>query len=208
MMKNYQLPLFPLNLVICPSGLLPLRIFEARYLDMVKTCLKEKSQFAVVTVFPKGKNNLEVNFPFANIGTSVEIIDFDVSTVGTMNIRCIGHHRVKVNTFTQREDGLIVGDVTDVDQDVELPIPEDLEFSSSSLKCLIESLPSHGVLPADIPVNKPYNFNDAAWVANRWVELLNLPLLQKQRLMQQDSPIVRLELIHDILIAQSPKPVN
>lgn len=204
-MKNCQLPLFPLNVVVCPGGILPLRIFEARYLDMVKNCLRNNSQFAVVTMLPEGETDPEGNFPFTKIGTSVEIIDADVSTVGLMNIRCVGHHRVKVHSFTQREDGLVIGDVSDIENDIEIPIPEDLEFCSSSLERLIESLPSHGVLLADMPVIKPYKFKDASWVANRWLELLNLSLLEKQRLMQQDSPIVRLELIHDILIAESPK---
>ncbi len=207
-MNNYELPLFPLNVVVCPEGLLPLRIFEARYLDMVKDCLRNSSQFAVVTMLPEGETDPEGNFPFAQIGTSVEIIDADVKTVGMMNIRCVGHHRVKVNSFTQCEDGLVIGNVTDIDNDIELPIPEDLEFSSSSLEELIESLPGRGVLLADMPILKPYKFNDAAWVANRWIELLLMPLVQKQRLMQQDSPILRLELIHDFLIAQSPNQVN
>jgi Lon protease-like protein len=64
---------------------------------------------------------------------------------------------------------------------------------------LLESLPSQGVLPADIHIVENYQFNDASWVSNRWVELLDLSLLEKQRLMQLDSPIVRLELIYDIL---------
>jgi len=63
----------------------------------------------------------------------------------------------------------------------------------------LTSLPASGVSPDNMPVIKPYHFENAAWVANRWVELLDLPLLQKQRLMQLDSPVLRLELIHDIL---------
>ena len=204
-MNNYSLPLFPLNVVVCPGGLLPLRIFEARYLDMVTNCLRNKSSFAVVTLLPEGKTDPEGNFPFANIGTSVEISDADVSTIGLMMIRCVGYHRVKVNSFTQQTDGLVIGEVTDIPNDEELPIPEDLKIASSSLQRLIEALPSQGILPTDIPVIEPYKFDDASWVANRWVELLDIPLLQKQRLMQLDSPILRLEMIHDILDIDSRK---
>jgi Lon protease-like protein len=205
-MNSYLLPLFPLNVVVCPGGLLPLRIFEARYLDMVSNCLRNHSPFAVVTVLLEGETDPEGNFPFATIGTSVEIVDADVSTIGLMMIRCVGYHRVKVNSFTQQADGLIIGEVTDIANDVELPIPDDLQFSSSSLERLMESLPSQGILASEIPVIEPYKFDDAAWVANRWVELLDLPLLQKQRLMQLDSPILRLELINDILDKDTPKP--
>ncbi len=198
-MHRYSLPLFPLNVVVCPGGLLPLQIFEARYLDMVTNCLKNQSSFAVVTVLPEQEAKLEGHFPFASIGTLVNITDADVTTVGLMTIRCIGQHRVKVSSFTQQADGLVIGDVSDIANDIELPVPEDLKIISTSLQRLLESLPSQGVLPPDIPIIEPYRFNDAAWVANRWLELLDLPLLQKQRLMQLDSPIVRLELIYDLL---------
>lgn len=198
-MNNYSLPLFPLNVVVCPGGLLPLKIFEARYLDMVRNCLKNKSFFAVVTVLPEGQTDPEGNFPFANVGTLVEIVDADVTTVGLMMIRCVGQQRVKVDSFVQQADGLVVGEVSDVANDLEMPIPDDLQFTSSALKHLLESLPGQDILLANMPVIEPYKFDDASWVANRWVELLDISLLQKQRLMQLDSPILRLEMIHDIL---------
>ena len=198
-MKPYTLPLFPLNVVVCPGGLLPLRIFEARYLDMVRTCLRNKSSFAVVAVMPEGETDPEGYFPFANIGTLVDIVDADVTTVGLMNIRCVGRHRVKIDSFIQQVDGLLVGQVNDIANDLSSAIPEDLESVATSLKDLLVSLPASGVAPENMPVIQPCHFENAAWVANRWVELLDLPLLQKQRLMQLDSPALRLELIHDIL---------
>lgn len=203
-MNTYQLPLFPLNIVVCPGGLVPLRIFEARYLDMVKNCLKNNVSFAIVTILPEGETDQEGNFPFANVGTSVEITDTDVTTVGLMMIRCVGEHRVKIKSFTQQVDGLVIGEVSDIANDIELQIPEDLKITSKYLRRLLESLPSQGVLPTNMPVIEPYKFDDASWVANRWIELLDIPLLRKQRLMQLDSPILRLEMIHDILDIDSP----
>ena len=199
MINTYSLPLFPLNSVICPGGLLPLRIFEARYLDMVKSCLRNKTSFAIVAIMPEEEAKLEGNFPFASVGTLMDITNADVTTVGLMMIQCAGQRRVKVHAFAQQADGLLIGEVSDIANDIALPIPEDLNIISASLQRLLESLPSQGVLPDDIPIIEPYQFNDASWVANRWVELLDLPFLQKQRLMQLDSPIVRLELIYDIL---------
>lgn len=206
-MNNYSLPLFPLSVVVCPGGYMPLRIFEARYLDMVKNCLRNKSSFAIVTVLPEGEKNPEAVFPFENIGTLMEIMDADVTTVGLMTIRCAGQRRIKVNAYTQQADGLLIGEVSDIANDIALPIPEDMEMISTSLKRLLESLPGQGFLPEEIPVIEPYRFDDASWVSNRWVELLDLSLIQKQRLMQLDSPIVRLELIHDMLATDSSKPV-
>lgn len=202
-MNTYSLPLFPLNLVVCPGGLLPLRIFEVRYLDMVRTCLRNKSSFAVVTVLPQGETESLGNFPFANVGTLVDIVEADVTTVGLMMIRCVGQRRVKVDSYTQQKDGLLIGEVTHIANDLELPIPEDLQMTSIGLQRLLESLPEQNISAENLPVIEPYKFDDASWVANRWVELLDLPLLQKQRLMELDSPILRLELIHDILDAGS-----
>ena len=198
-MNSYSLPLFPLNVVVCPDGLIPLRIFEARYLDMVKNCLRNKSSFAIVALLPEAGNKKEHKFPFEEVGTLVEIVDADVTTVGLMSIRCVGHHRIKVNSYAHQADGLLIGEVVDIANDAVLAVPDDLEMTSRSLKRFVESLPSLNISPNDIPFVKPYKFDDASWVSNRWIELMDLPLIQKQRLMQLDSPIVRLELIHDML---------
>lgn len=206
-MNTYSQPLFPLNVVVCPGGLLPLKIFETRYLDMVRNCLRNKSSFTVVAVLPEGETDLERNFPFANIGTLVDIIDADVTTVGLMMIRCLGRHRVKIDSFTQQADGLVIGEVNDITNDLETPIPEYLQDTSKWLKSLLESLPDKNISSEYMPVMNPYKLDDASWVANRWVELLDLPLRQKQLLMQIDSPILRLEMIYDSLDIGSLKKV-
>ena len=204
-MDSYKLPLFPLNLVVCPKGLINLRIFEARYLDMIKVCLREKSGFGIVAVLPDVKTDITSHLPFASVGTLMDILDVEVSTVGLILISCRGSHRVKVNGFTIQPDGLVVGEVSDINNDLQNPIPDDLKIVSENLQQLITSLPLQGILEKHIPFCKPYEYNDAAWVSNRWVELLDLPLIQKQRLMQIDSPIVRLELIHDAINQHTKK---
>lgn len=200
-MNTYFLPLFPLNVVVCPDGQLSLKIFEARYLDMVSNCLKNKSSFAIVTILPEGETDPEGNFPFANIGTLLNIVDADVTTVGLMTISCMGHHRVKIDSFTQQPDGLVIGEVTDIPNDLSMPIPEDLNLSVRVLKQLLESLDAQNLTPTNMPTVEFYQFEDVSWVANRWIEMLDMPVLQKQRLMQMESPILRLELIQDFLEA-------
>lgn len=198
-MSSYTLPLFPLDVVICPEGFIPLQIFEARYLDMVRRCLRNHSRFAIVAMLFEGETDPEGYFPFANIGTSVEIVDADVATVGLMMIRCVGQNRVKINSYFQQADGLIIGEVEDVPNDRPMDIPDDLLFSSRVLKQLLDSWNEQNIPIEQKPVLEPYCFTEASWVANRWLELLDLPLLEKQRLMQLDSSILRLELVQDIL---------
>jgi Lon protease-like protein len=199
MNKHYSLPLFPLHSIICPGGLMRLRIFEPRYLDMVKNCLRNNSAFCLVAAAPEKTTRPDNKLPFASIATVMKVSHADVTTVGLMMIDCIGQHRVKIHSFTQQADGLLIGDISDIANDCEIAIPDDLQILSTRLQNLIESFADQGVSPGDIPIAKPYQYHDASWVANRWVELLELPLLEKQRLMQLDSPIVRLELLHDLL---------
>ena len=204
-METYSLPLFPLDLVVCPNGRIPLKIFEARYLDMVRNCLRNKSSFAIVTILPEGETDTEGNFPFADVGTLVSIDEADVTTVGLMMIVCTGQQRVKVESFIQQPDGLIIGEVRDIPNDIFMPIPEDLILAQRVLKQLLNNLADQDTTFKNMPVVEPYEFENATWVSNRWVELLDLPMLQKHRLMQMASPILRLELICDILSANNIK---
>lgn len=199
MINNYSLPLFPLHSVICPFGHMRLRIFEQRYLDMVKSCLRNKTSFGIVAIVPEKTTKSDSNLPFASIGTVMNIINADVTTIGLMMITCIGQHRIKIHSLSQQADGLLIGNLSKISNDLEIPIPDDLKIVSFRLQRLIESFSIQGELPSEVPIAKPYQYNDASWVSNRWVELLDLPLLDKQRLMQLDSPIVRLELIYDLL---------
>jgi Lon protease-like protein len=198
-MAFYNLPLFPLNVVVCPKGIMNLRIFEPRYLDMTKTCLRENTSFGIVAVLPETKTDMTGHLPFASVGTVVDILDADVSKEDLIMISCQGSNRIKVNGFTIQEDGLVIGEVSNIDNDLQIPIPDDLKKVSENLKRLIESLPEQGISERDIPIMKPYEYEDATWVSNRWVELLDISLIDKQRLMQIDSPIVRLELINDAM---------
>jgi uncharacterized protein len=202
-MKTYTLPLFPLNLVIFPDGLLPLRIFEARYLDMIKACIRNNSLFGVVAVYPNANpplNDMPQNtLPFAKVGTTFGIIDSDFSQPGLIMIRCLGHHRFRVKSASQQGDGLWLGEVEDIANDVEIAIPEDLLGAKNHMQKLIDAILAQGVSETEMPIGKPYQLDDCAWVANRWCELISMPLAQKQMLLELDSPLVRLELIHDIL---------
>jgi Lon protease-like protein len=166
---------------------------------MTKTCLRENTCFGIVAVLPERKVDMTNHLPFASVGTLVDILDADVSKEDLIMISCQGSNRIKVNGFTIQEDGLIIGEVLNIDNDLQIPIPDDLKKVSENLKRLIESLPEQGISERDIPIMKPYEYENATWVSNRWVELLDIPLIDKQRLMQIDSPIVRLELINDAI---------
>lgn len=198
MSTPYTLPLFPLNVVLFPQGVLPLRIFEARYLDMVKACLRNKTPFGVVAVTTEKALADEV-FPFASIGSTCKILDVDATEPGLMNIRCIGQHKFKVQSAAQQDDGLWLAEVIDLAPEPSMAIPEDLLLAKTYMQQLLESLTSQAIDEQFMPIAEPFDVEDCAWLANRWTEVLDMPLIQKQRLLALDSPLVRLELVHDYL---------
>lgn len=203
--QTYSLPLFPLDLVICPNGLTALNIFEARYLDMVRKCLRHNAPFGIVAQI-NHEDTQARNFPFGPVGTLVDIIDADVLTIGLMKIRCRGRQRFLVKSYTRQQDGLLMGEVVDMPNDPDCIVPPDLFEASNDLRHLIDSLVREGVPEENLPFDKPYRFTDCAWVANRWTELLDLPLMQKQRMLELSSPVVRLELVEDILAKKRNEP--
>jgi Lon protease-like protein len=204
-MMHYSLPLFPLSTVIFPDGLLSLKVFETRYLDMVRACLRNNTPFGVVALYPESQLNLHLSshlkpqFPFANIGTVFNIIDADVTCLGLINIRCRGQQKFKILSAEQAKDGLWIGEVIDVASEADIAIPDDLQTTQMHLQRIIHSLSEEDISELELPIAKPYKLQDCAWVANRWCEILNIPLIQKQRMLELDSPLVRLELIQDML---------
>jgi len=203
-MATYTLPLFPLSSVVFPDGLLTLKIFEARYLDMVRTCMRNNTDFGVVTLYPESQLNLQAKdhltpkFPFATIGTTFSIEDADVSCLGLININCRGKQKFEVKSTKQQSDGLWVAEVEDIIE-VNMPIPDDLQTTRKHLQKIISSLSDQDITELKLSIAKPYKLQDCAWVANRWCEILNIPLVQKQRMLELESPLIRLELIQDML---------
>lgn len=204
-----SLPLFPLGTVLYPGGLLPLRIFEVRYLDMIGKCHKTGAPFGVVSL----TEGSEVRRPdhaepsgdgfaheaFSSVGTLATITEFAAPQAGLMVIRCIGTQRFTISSSEKMKHGLWIANVTRQDDDIAVQIPEDLQDAADALGKLIQTLQSRGVPAGQMPVLAPHRLDDCGWVANRWCELLPIPLELKQRLMELDNPLLRLELVGDIL---------
>lgn len=197
-----DLPLFPLGTVLFPGGLLPLRIFEVRYLDMISRCHREGTPFGVVSLV-KGSEVRSALEPggevFSDVGTLARIVAHSAPQAGLLVIRCQGEERFCVKSRQQLRHGLWVADAELMPQDHRMPVPEDLQHVAQALRKLLHQLQERK-LPADqIPMSEPHRFEDCDWVANRWCELLPVPLEIKQRLMTLNNPLLRLELVSDLL---------
>jgi Lon protease-like protein len=195
-----SLPLFPLTAVLYPDGLLSLRVFEVRYLDMISKCRKAGAPFGVVSL----TQGNEVRQPgsqeaFSQVGTLATIHDFEQPQPGLMLVRAIGAQRFRITASDQLKHGLWVADVERLTQDMSVTIPDDLKPTADALQRLIQSLQLKADQPGPMPLLPPWKLDDCGWVANRWCELLPLPVALKQRLMELDNPLVRLELVSDVL---------
>jgi Lon protease-like protein len=193
--KN-ELPLFPLQAVLFPGGLLNLKVFEARYLDLMAACLRESRPFGVVAL----RSGHEVKrgdtaVSFATAGVRAELIDVDSAQPGILQVRCRGTERFELTTTRQQPDGLWLAGTRALPDDETVAPTQALLDTVRGLVNAIASLKSQGTEPFLLP----FRFEDAGWVANRWCEILPISLAAKQKLMELPDPLVRLQLVDEFL---------
>jgi Lon protease-like protein len=182
-MATAPLPLFPLHTVLFPGGPLALRIFEPRYLDMVRRCMKEQSSFGVVTIFEGAEAGAVARL--ATLGTCARIVDFDPLPDGLLGITCIGLERVRILRRWQQADGLHLAEVQSLPIAAPCGLPAELAHLADLLR---EVLPRLGAGYAYVDAH----FEDAGWVADRWAEILPLQSQDKLTLLEVDDPLARL----------------
>tara|TARA_R110002049_G_scaffold124479_1_gene279949 strand:- start:32503 stop:33105 length:603 start_codon:yes stop_codon:yes gene_type:complete len=185
-----RLPLFPLNSVIFPGGVLPLRIFESRYLDMVKDCSRNQSEFVVCLI----KDGREVGnaAKHQNVGTSCRIIDWETLPDGLLGVTAQGQARVEIKTTQVQANQLIVADVEYLTEDDDVKLPRQFEEWAHLISVIIKELGEPFSLQSQ-------DLRSAHWVAARLTEYLPFELKQKQRILEIDHPLVRLENLQDVL---------
>ncbi len=187
-----QLPLFPLNVVLFPGGVVPLRIFEPRYVSMVSESLKQDSGFAIMTIEEHSATPQAT--AFYSLGTVAEIVDFDPLEGGMLGITCRGGQLIQIQHQRPRADQLIIGTG-------ELQAPEPDQVVDSLHQPLIEFLNS---LLARTEV-QPYrrwlheDWHSACWLGFRLAELLPLPLAFKHHLLRIADPRERLDILDTVL---------
>lgn len=202
-MSTLTLPLFPLNTILFPDGLLHLQIFELRYLTMVKQCIANGTEFGVVaqTEGPKTDEPM-ANETFTRCGTSAKIVAHSAPMAGLLRIECVGTQRFEVLTSVQEKLGLWVAQVQTIEADQVVAVPAELEDTVTALRNVINTLQSRASKPEHALILPPYRFDDCGWVANRWCELIPMPTAQQQGLLTLDNPLIRLELVQDMLLEQ------
>jgi len=186
-----QIPLFPLSSVVLPGGLLPLRIFEPRYLDMVRDCFKHQAGFGVCLI----KEGAEVGataVPLA-FGTLVDIVDWDQDDSGLLTISALGKQKFRIIDTVKSRSGLLSGNVELLPYELSSPVPHDMHHLQDKMQQILEQ-----VAPT-IEYEQPA-LEDALWLGSRFVELLPMTTEMRHELLSMDDPLDRLTAVNELLL--------
>jgi hypothetical protein len=194
------LPLFPLKTVLFPGGVLPLKVFEQRYVTMSKACLKDDRAFGVCLLTQgdevAGATGSGAPVAFAPIGTKARITSWDMPQLGILHLRTEGLTRFQVQSHAIAEDGLVVGNVTDLSPEPGLALPAAFKPLASLLELLINRVGKEN-FPTELALN------DGSWVSYRLAEILPLPLPIKQSMLEINDAEVRLTVLAKFLKQQN-----
>ncbi len=191
------LPLFPLKTVLFPGGLLPIKVFEQRYIDMAKACLAESRPFGVclITQGDEVASAPGVAPDIANIGTLARIIDWDMPQLGILHLATRGDTRFRIRNHAQLPSGLLTADIAPIAAEPAQRLAE----THRPLASLLELIATR-IGPQNFPAERDYD--DASWVGYRLAELLPLPLSIKQSMLEINDAQIRLQVLQKFLAQQ------
>jgi len=190
-MNTIEIPLFPLRTVLFPGGYLPLRIFEQRYLTMIRDCARSDSGFGVCLI----REGEEAVSPVktTEVGTYAQIIDWYTLEDGLLGVSATGTVRFRTENAWQEDDGLFRAEVQVIPEPPGSPIPEAYSILSDVLGRFMEKLEHQ------YPSFTPAHLQDASWVGYRLAELLPLGGIEKQHLLELEDPFDRLQGLLEVM---------
>jgi Lon protease-like protein len=184
-MESTTIAVFPLNIVLFPEGMLPLRIFETRYVDMVRRCMRGELSFGVVLIREGSEVGPAQTF---DVGTMAKIVDFHQLSDGFLGLSCVGEQRFRILKRSRQSDGLNLAEVQMLEPEDKAPVPDRHERLAELIKSV---LPQLGEVYSGIQMR----LDDSSWVGNRIAEILPIPSTQKQFCLELADPIERLDFL-------------
>jgi Lon protease-like protein len=207
-----RVALFPLSTVLFPRGVLPLRVFEARYLDMVRDCMREGTVFGVCLITDPRASEVSRTTSLADVGCLARIDAWDMKQLGLLHIRAVGQQRFRLLQQEIQADGLAIGEVELIDPDDDASVPPEHRPCVDLLSRILDDLrvqlaerrasddpPEQNDVLSQLPFAEPYHMDSSAWVSNRLCEVLPVPLKAKQKLMELTDAPTRLQIVHTYL---------
>ena len=193
-MLTENFPLFALNTVLFPGGLLPLRVFEARYMDMARQCLREKSMFGVCLI----REGSEVGQPAVPepLGCQARIVECDMQQMGVLQLLVQGVERFRVLATTANSQGLLLATVETLPAEAPAGIPAQYAACARLLERVIAE---HGAAI----FAAPHRLDDAARVGYRLAEILPFPPAERHKLLAMGDSLARLSILNRIVTASN-----
>jgi len=165
---------------------------------MIKSCLREKTEFGVISIMKSLDDEDNPSLTFSQIGTLAQIEDFDPVQPALYMTKSFGTQRFKLLNSKQESSGLWIGEVELLENDPITPIPEEHQKVAHLLNEIISVIQSEDLL-GEAPFKKPFKVDDCGWVSNRLAALLPISLAQKNHLLAQTNPRIRLDLVTEII---------
>lgn len=195
------LPLFPLHTVLFPGGILPLKVFETRYIDMVRECMKTGEPFGVVLI----KSGQEVGGAAEpeSVGCLAHITQWDMEDLGVLMLRTQGGERFRILETRVSPDERLEARVEMIPADIQAPVSDMHVACAKALKKVVEAIHAKGQNEQGkdyaSPFASPLQLDQSGWVANRWCEILPISLKARQKLMELEDAQSRLSVIYQYL---------
>lgn len=185
-----RVALFPLHTVLFPGGVLPLRVFEQRYVRMTTACMRNDEPFGVCLI----RDGAEVGAPALphGVGCLARIVQWDMPQLGMLNLLVRGERRFRAIDRHVEDDGLAQCEFELLREEDEVRVSEEHAVYGRLLRSIVEE-------GAGAQVSEPFDYESAAWISGRLVELLPLPLAFKQQLLEMDGSGDRLDALHQFL---------
>ena len=188
MTNREDLPIFPLRTILFPDSKLPLRIFEPRYIDMVSRSMREDSEFGIILSRESTDPKM---FETYDTGTLAKIIDWDQGVDGLLGITTIGTQKFRLKDLNKQEDGLNIGTIERIEREGDYKPTMEFRHLVELLQAILDDVNIYG--------DDEKNFESAAWISYRFAEILPLRIEDKQKCLEIDDPIIRLNFLEPLI---------
>ena len=187
-MSDQGVPIFPLRTILFPGSKLPLRIFEPRYLDMVSHCMRSNIEFGIVLSRKVPQPGMLETYA---TGTLATIIDWNQGDDGLLGITTLGTNKFELLSMTKQEDGLNIGEIRILEKEEDFKSPSNFDNMVNLLEAILEDF--------DLYHERDNFFESASWVSFRFAEILPLKIEDKQKCLEFDDPILRLNFLEPLI---------
>ena len=188
MSDREELPIFPLRTILFPDSKLPLRIFEPRYIDMVSRSMREDSEFGIILSRESTDPKM---FETYDTGTLAKIIDWDQGGDGLLGITTIGTQKFQLKELNKQEDGLNIGTIERLEKEGDYKPLKEFTHLVELLQAILDDVNIYG--------DDEKNFDSASWISYRFAEILPLRVEDKQKCLEIDDPIIRLNFLEPLI---------